>query len=102
MPAFKSVLVNPEITWASDTAFDVWDSCFSFNLDFFVLINRRRSIKAAYFDLKGNRQELKAEADLSELLQHEIDHLDGVLATDRMKNKKSIMMRSEWEKAYRS
>jgi len=102
-PAFKSALVNPKITWVSDTTtFDVWDSCFSFDLAFFVLVNRHRSAKVDYFDLNGNRQSLKAEADLSELLQHETDHLDGILATDRIKNKKSLMMRSEWEKAFRS
>ena len=99
MPAFKSALLNPEITWVSDASFEVWDSCFSFNLDFFVLVNRHCGVKVDYFDLSGNKHSLKAEADLSELLQHEIDHLDGILATDRMKNKKSIMMRSEWEKA---
>ena len=101
-PAFKSALVNPEIMWVSDAAFEVWDSCFSFNLAFFVLVNRNRSLKVDYLDLRGNKQSLKAEADLSELLQHEMDHLDGILATDRMKNKKAIMMRSEWEKAFRS
>ncbi len=101
-PAFKSALVNPEITWVSDATFEVWDSCFSFNFAFFVLVNRNRSVKVDYLDLRGNRQSLKAEADLSELLQHEIDHLDGVLATDRMKNKKAIMTRPEWEKAFRS
>ena len=100
-PAFKSALVNPEITWVSDATFDVWDSCFSFNLAFFVLVSRNCSVKVDYLNLSGNRQSLKAEAELSELLQHEIDHLDGILATDRIKNKKAIMMRSEWEKAFK-
>jgi peptide deformylase len=101
-PVFKSALLNPEITWVSDATFEVWDSCFSFNLAFFVLVSRNCSIKVDYFDLKGNRQSLNAEADLSELLQHEMDHLNGILATDRMENKKAIMMRSEWEKVFRS
>jgi peptide deformylase len=38
--------------------------------------------------------------DLSELLQHEIDHLYGVLATDRMISNKDIILRAEWEKRY--
>jgi peptide deformylase len=101
-PTFKSALINPKITWFSDATFEVWDSCFSFNLAFFVLVNRYRSVKVDYLDLGENRKSLKAEADLSELLQHEIDHLDGVLATDRMKNKKAIMMRSEWEQIFKS
>jgi peptide deformylase len=80
----------------------VWDSCFSFNVGFFVLVDRLWNVKVEYSDLKGNKQALEAKGELSELLQHEIDHLDGVLATDRMKNKQAIMMRSEWEKLFRS
>jgi len=102
MPSFKSPMVNPRITWSSDTTFEVWDSCFSFNVEFFVLVDRHRSIKVEYIDGKGKRQTIRAEGDLSELLQHEIDHLDGVLATDRMKDRKKIMMRSEWEKTFKS
>lgn len=44
---------------------------------------------------------IDAENELSELLQHEIDHLDGILATDRMKDVKKIMMRQEWEKMFK-
>jgi peptide deformylase len=100
-PDFKSALANPEIKWLSPATFEVWDSCFSFNVSFFVLVDRHYGIKVEYSDLKGNRQALEAKGELSELLQHEIDHLDGVLATDRMKNGKAIMMRSEWEKAFK-
>lgn len=97
-PDFKSVLINPTITKLSPAKFEVWDSCFSFNVSFFVLVDRLRSIWVDYSDTEGNRQTLEAKGELSELLQHEIDHLNGVLATDRMKNEKAIMMRSEWEK----
>jgi len=102
MPGFKSPLVNPRITCASDATFEVWDSCYSFSVEFFVLVERHRSVEAEYSDLKGSRQVLEAEGELSGLLQHEIDHLDGVLATDRMKDRKGIMMRSEWEKTFKS
>lgn len=101
-PGFRSPLINPKIALASDATFEVWDSCFSFNVEFFVLVDRHRSIKVEYFDTKGKKQVVRAEGDLSELLQHEIDHLDGVLATDRMKDRKRIMMRSEWEKNCKS
>jgi len=102
MPSFKSPMVNPRIAWSSDTTFEVWDSCFSFNVEFFVLVDRHHSIRVEYIDGKGKKHAMRAEGDLSELLQHEIDHLDGVLATDRMKHKKAIMMRSEWEKTFKS
>jgi peptide deformylase len=101
-PDFKSALVNPTITALSPATFEVWDSCFSFNVGFFVLVDRLWNVKVEYSDLKGNKQALEAKGELSELLQHEIDHLDGVLATDRIKNKQAIMMRSEWEKLFRS
>jgi len=101
-PGLKSALINPEIAWASTDMFEVWDSCFSFNVEFFVLVTRHRSIRADYRDLKGKKQVLEADGGLSELLQHEIDHLNGVLATDRMKDRKQIMMRGEWEKAFKS
>ena len=99
---FRIPLINPEITGASDAMFEVWDSCFSFNVEFFVLVDRHHSVKVEYFDGKGKKQVMCAEGDLSELLQHEIDHLDGVLATDRMKDRKRIMMRSEWGKTFKS
>jgi len=102
MQGFTSPLINPEIVRASDKMFEVWDSCFSFNVEFFVLVNRHRSVRVDYCDLQGNMKVLEAEGELSELLQHEIDHLDGVLATDRMTNRKQMMMRSEWEKAFKS
>jgi peptide deformylase len=102
VPSFKSPLVNPEIVWASNEMFEVWDSCFSFNVDFFVLADRHCRIGVEYSGLDGKKGTLAAEGELSELLQHEIDHLDGFFATDRMRNRKAIMMRSEWEKLFRS
>lgn len=101
MPSFRSALVNPKVVVLSPETFEVWDSCFSFDVSFFVLVDRLWNVKVEYSDLKGNRQALEAKGDLSELLQHEIDHLDGILATDRMKNNKAVMMRSEWEKAFK-
>ncbi len=101
-PNFKSALVNPTITALSSATFEVWDSCFSFDVSFFVLVDRLWNVKVEYFDLKGNKQALEVKSELSELLQHEIDHLDGVLATDRMKNKKAIVTRAEWEKTFKS
>ena len=98
---FKSALVNPKITGLSPATFEVWDSCFSFDVSFFVLVDRLWNVRVEYSDLKGNKQALEAKGELSELLQHEIDHLDGILATDRIKNTKAIMTRSEWEKLFK-
>ena len=97
-PELKEPLINPRITQASAKMFEVWDSCFSFNLAFFILVDRHYSIKVEYFTQEGKKQIISVENKLSELLQHEIDHLNGILATDRLKDPKKIIMRQEWEK----
>ncbi len=67
---------------------------------FFVKIERHQSVKVKFYDEEGNKYEEIFKDDLSELLQHEIDHLYGILATDHLKNNQDIMMREEWEKRY--
>lgn len=99
-PGFKSIMVNPRLVQASGKVFEVWDSCFSFSVAFFVLVKRHYGVIVEYLDQGGQAQTVEAEDGLSELLQHEIDHLDGVLAVDRMVDSK-IIMRSEWEKRRR-
>jgi peptide deformylase len=96
-------LVNPEIVERSDETMVVWDACLSF-LSIFMQVRRHRAVTVRYQDLAGAWQEVEAglEDDLSELLQHEIDHLDGVLALDRVEDVKTIVTREEFEKRYRA
>jgi peptide deformylase len=54
-----------------------------------------------YQDLQGAWHEIAAEGDLSELLQHEIDHLDGILTVDRMTDVTTLVTREEFELRYR-
>ena len=91
-------MINPVITYRSAEMFEVWDSCFSFDVSFFVKINRHREISVDFQDEKGKHFSKTYAVDLSELLQHEIDHLNGILATDHLTDPKNIIMRSEWEK----
>jgi peptide deformylase len=95
-------LINPEIIRRSEEKIVVWDACLSF-LSIFMQVERHREITVRYQTLDGNTVELEAgeERNLSELLQHEIDHLDGVLAIDRVTDVKSIVTREEFEKRYR-
>ena len=98
LPDEEIVMINPTIVEKSDEMIELWDSCFSFNVDFFVKVKRHRWITVRYMD-EGRKQNLrKFNDDLSELFQHEVDHLYGVMATDKMVDDKAIMMRSEWEK----
>jgi len=96
-------LVNPEITWRSEDKIVVWDACLSF-LSIFMQVERHREIVVRYQDLHGERKEVRAseERDLSELLQHEIDHLDGILAIDRVTDMRTMCTREEFEKRYRA
>jgi peptide deformylase len=95
-------LVNPEIIERSGERVVVWDACLSF-LSIFMQVERHREITVRYQNLDGEMLEFKAgEADnLSELLQHEIDHLDGILAIDRVVDIKTVCTREEFEKRYR-
>ena len=96
-------LVNPEITWRSEEKIVVWDACLSF-LSIFMQVQRHREITVRYQNLRGEWQEVRAseERDLSELLQHEIDHLDGILAIDRITDMRTMCTREEFEKRYRA
>jgi len=95
-------LINPEIVRRSEEKIVVWDACLSF-LSIFMQVERHREVTVAYCDIGGVRHRIEAGADrnLSELLQHEIDHLDGILAIDRVVDIKTICTREEFEKRYR-
>jgi peptide deformylase len=95
-------IVNPEIIERSAERIIVWDACLSF-LSIFMQVERHRQITVRYQNLDGELHEFEAGDDrnLSELLQHEIDHLDGILAIDRVVDMKTICTREEFEKRYR-
>src|ERR1700740_229314 len=96
-------LVNPQITERSAEKIVVWDACLSF-LSIFMQVERHRDITVRYQDLRGNWQEIRAGElrNLSELLQHEIDHLDGILCLDRVRDLKTVCTREEFEKRSRA
>ena len=88
-------VVNPVITWRSDETFTMWDDCMSFP-DLLVRVERARSLSLDYVDAHGKRKEWRElDQAAAELLQHEIDHLDGILAVDRGKE---LVMRKEYER----
>lgn len=90
-------LVNPEWLTRSEELFEVWDDCFSFP-HLMVRLLRHRRVSLRYYDRQGAEQRLSAEGDLSELLQHEMDHLDGILAVDRAVDRDSFATRDEWQR----
>src|SRR5215475_13945307 len=97
-------IINPEIIERSSEKIVVWDACLSF-LSIFMQVERHRDITMRYQNPQGKKLEFRAtgkDGDLSELLQHEIDHLDGVLAIDRVVDVKTICTKEEFEKRYRA
>lgn len=93
-----TTMVNPEVTWMSRERFALWDDCMSFP-DLLVRVSRYRSISVRFTDAGGHQQHWeRLPPDLSELLQHEIDHLDGVLALDRADGPNAVVERRVFEK----
>lgn len=92
-------LVNPEVVALSGKTFELWDDCFSFP-DLMVRVRRSLEIRLRYTGEHGEPHELTANGALSELLQHEMDHLDGILAIDRAVDRNSLCTREEWKRRY--
>lgn len=90
-------LINPEIVDIGTEDFEVWDDCFSFPM-LYVRVLRAYRIRVRYQDLKGVQHEVELEGDRAELLQHEIDHLDGVLSVDRAHGIDPFCLREEWHR----
>jgi peptide deformylase len=94
-------LINPILSLASREQLLVWDDCFSFP-QIMVRVQRAARIQVDYLDPDGVACSLSAENDFSELLQHELDHLDGILAIDRALDLHSFATRAEFERRYRA
>jgi len=92
-------LINPEIIDIGHEDFEVWDDCFSFP-NLLVRVSRAYRVRVRYQDTKGEWHEVELEADRAELLQHEIDHLDGVLAVDRPQGLDPFCLREEWHRLH--
>ncbi|KPK79118.1 MAG: formylmethionine deformylase [Bacteroides sp. SM23_62_1] len=88
------VIINPELFDKSSEMIEIWDDCLCFP-DLLVRVHRHQSCKIRFFDQTWNKQEWHLSGDLAELLQHEYDHLDGILATQRAIDDKSFQWRGE-------
>jgi peptide deformylase len=94
------LLLNPLIVERSDAVFEVWDFCFSARASFLAQITRNLRICVEYQGAAGRRTREEFEGYFSELLQHEIDHLDGTLFIDHIRKPETITMVEEWDKAH--
>ena len=92
-------LRNPEYEFQSKDSFQMWDDCFSFP-NLLVWLQRSERVRVRYEDEEGQTRVLEANGPFSELLQHEMDHLEGVLAVDRALDRNSLCTREEWQARY--
>jgi peptide deformylase len=86
------VLINPKLLDLSEEMMELWDDCMSFP-NLLVRLKRHKSCRVQFLDENWEEQEWQLEGDLSELIQHEYDHLDGILATQRAIDDKSFKWR---------
>ncbi|MEO8199353.1 MAG: peptide deformylase [Gemmatimonadota bacterium] len=93
------VLINPEIIDVGNEDFSIWDDCYSIP-DIVVRVSRAYRIRIRFQDVKGATTEAEFEGETAALVQHEIDHLDGVLIVDRPHGLDPFCCRSEWKKRY--
>jgi peptide deformylase len=98
VPGWPSILVNPEITWRSDEKMTLWDDCMCFPY-LLARVSRHQSISVKFQTLEFESEERRnCDKAISELLQHEIDHLDGILATDRAEGPEPLVSRTVFER----
>lgn len=82
-------IINPELSDLSEEMFEIWDDCMSFP-NLLVKVKRHKKLTISFLDPKWQKQTWYLEDDFAELIQHEYDHLDGILATQRAINSQSF------------
>ena len=90
-------LANPEIIWSSDEISTYQEGCLSIP-DIFEDVERPARVRARYLDREGRTQEIEAEGILATCLQHEVDHLNGVLFIDRISRLKRELLLKKFRK----
>jgi peptide deformylase len=92
---FSGALINPVIVDRSEDSVELWDACFSLP-DLMVKVSRAAAVVVEYHDEAGKERRLEARGDFAELLQHEIDHLDGLLIIHRALSPRAFTTRQEY------
>ena len=84
--------INPVLSDHSEEKMRFWEDCMSFP-ELLVQLENPRSCTLTYRDLGWSEHRVYLEGDMAELLQHEVDHLDGVLAVQRALDDRSLALR---------
>ena len=97
-PAEPLVFINPEIVWSSDEKATYEEGCLSIP-EYYEEVERPKSVRVKFLDRDGKPQEMEADGLLSTCLQHEIDHINGVLFIDHISKLKRNMVLKKFKKA---
>jgi peptide deformylase len=92
------VFINPEITWSSEEKSTYEEGCLSIP-EYYEEVERPSEVKVKYLDLDGNAHEIEATGLLATCLQHEIDHINGVLFIDHISKLKRDRVTKKFAKA---
>jgi peptide deformylase len=84
-------LINPQIVWSSEETSLYEEGCLSIP-DYYEEVERPASIRLTYQDAEGKQHEMEADGVLATCIQHELDHLDGVLFIDHISKLKRDMV----------
>lgn len=96
-----TVLVNPEIVFASEDQEMGWEGCLSIP-DLRGVVPRAVSVVVRGLDREGREVTIEAHHFFARVLQHEIDHLDGIVFLDRMKDLSTLTFLNEFERFWAS
>ncbi|MCB1377007.1 MAG: peptide deformylase [Alphaproteobacteria bacterium] len=97
-PSAPLFVANPEIVWSSEAESDYEEGCLSIP-EFYEMVTRPAEVKIRYLDRQGEARELHASGLLATCLQHEIDHLNGVLFIDHISRLKRERVVKKFVKA---
>jgi peptide deformylase len=97
-PKAPQVFINPEVVWTSEDASVYEEGCLSIPEEYYD-VERPARVRVKYFDLDGKVHEVEADGLLATCLQHEIDHLNGVLFIDHLSRLKRERVVKKFAKA---
>ena len=97
-PKAPQVFINPEVTWKSDETAVYEEGCLSIP-EYYEEVERPNAVKVKFLDLAGKPREIEASGLLATCLQHEIDHINGVLFIDHISQLKRDMVLKKFKKA---
>jgi peptide deformylase len=97
-PAEPQVIINPEVLWSSEEKRTYEEGCLSIP-EYYEEVERPAEVKVKYLDIDGKTREVEATGLLATALQHEIDHLNGVLFIDHISKLKRDRVIKKFTKA---